>query len=224
MPDLLIDTNPQGSPAWLAARAGCVTGSRAADVVAVRKDGQPTAARADYLAQLVAEHLTGQPQETGIVTPWMQRGTELEPEARLRLEAHIDEPIFEAGFIRRALGWQDHAYHIGCSVDGYFGGSPQHGIVELKCPKPTTHLRYLREGVIPSDYWPQILHNLLVTRAEVCWFASYCPILPTPLQLFALKVERGDPDVEKRRTTYQLALSAFLSDLDTELDYWRTRA
>lgn len=223
MPELAIDTNPQGSPAWLAARAGCVTGSRAADVVAVRKDGQPTAARADYLAQLVAEHLTGQPQETGIVTPWMQRGTELEPEARLRLEAHIDEPIFEVGFIRRL--WRGPLdTPIGCSVDGYFGGSPQHGIVELKCPKPTTHLRYLREGVIPSDYWPQILHNLLVTRAEVCWFASYCPILPPPLQLFALKVERGDPDVEKRRTTYQLALSAFLSDLDTELDYWRTRA
>ena len=137
-PLFTIDPSPQGSPEWLAARAGYVTGSRAADLMAVRKDGKPSAARQDYLVQLVAERLTGQPQETGVVTPWMTRGTELEPEARAKMEVLLDEPIYECGFIKATMPEVGYFTMLGCSIDGYFGGGPQHGIIELKCPKPTT--------------------------------------------------------------------------------------
>jgi hypothetical protein len=223
LPVFTIDVAPQGSPEWLAARAGYVTGSRAHDVIAVRKDGKTSAARQDYIVQLVAERLTGQPQETGVVTPWMARGTELEPEARLRMEALIDEPIYECGFIqRRLVGGAEWAY-LGCSVDGFFGGGPQHGIVELKCPKPTTHLRTWKAGGIPEDYWPQVLHNLLVTHADVCWWGSYCPQMPAALQFYAVRVDADDPAVRQRMSDYQTALSAFLVDVDDELTYWRTR-
>jgi predicted phage-related endonuclease len=219
MSDLSIDTHPQGSPAWLAARAGCVTGSRAADVVAVRKDGTPTAARADYLAQLVAELLTGEPQETGVVTPWMTRGTELEPQARLRLEALLDAPVFESGFVWRV---SSHYFNtrLGCSVDGYVGRI-EDAIVELKCPKPATHLRYLRDRVVPDAYWPQVVHNLLVTGADVCHFASYCPQMPRALQLMHVEVVRTDEAVRDRLMAYGEALARFTADLHTELTYWR---
>jgi len=213
-----IDPSPQGSPEWLAARAGYITGSRAADVLAVRKDGKPSAARQDYLVQVVAERLTGQPQETGVVTPWMMRGTELEPAARAKMEALLDEPVYECGFIKAHM---PEAGKLGCSIDGYFGGGPQHGIVELKCPKPTTHLRYLRTLGLPTDYWPQVLHNLLVTGADTCWFGSYCPQMPERLQFFAVQVRRGEEPVETRMQDYWMALTAFLEDIDTEMDYWR---
>ena len=52
---------PQGSAEWLASRAGKVTASRIADVMAKIKTGE-AAARGDYKAQIVAEILTGTPQ------------------------------------------------------------------------------------------------------------------------------------------------------------------
>jgi len=167
---------------------------------------------------VVAERLTGQPQETGVVTPWMMRGTELEPAARAKMEALLDEPVYECGFIKAHM---PEAGKLGCSIDGYFGGGPQHGIVELKCPKPTTHLRYLRTLGLPTDYWPQVLHNLLVTGADTCWFGSYCPQMPERLQFFAVQVRRGEEPVETRMQDYWMALTAFLEDIDTEMDYWR---
>ena len=210
----VVDDSPQGSAAWLKARAGFVTGSRAADVLATRKDGTPAAARTDYLTQLVAELLTGQPQETGIVTPWMTRGTELEPQARLALERHLDQPIFECGFIRSRL------HLLGCSIDGYVGASPAHGIVELKCPKPATHLRYLKAGRIPSDYLPQVLHNLLVTTAPQAWFASFCPQMPPAMQLMVCHVRRIE--LAKELESYARAVQAFEQELITEVSNWRS--
>lgn len=48
----------QGTPEWFAARLGKVTASRVADVIARTKTGYSTS-RTNYLAQLVAERLTG---------------------------------------------------------------------------------------------------------------------------------------------------------------------
>jgi len=48
----------QGSPEWIAIRLGKVTASRVADVVARTKSGWG-ASRANYMAELIAERLTG---------------------------------------------------------------------------------------------------------------------------------------------------------------------
>ena len=52
----------QGTAAWHALRLGRVTASRVADVIAKTKTGV-SASRANYLAELVAERLTGEPGE-----------------------------------------------------------------------------------------------------------------------------------------------------------------
>ena len=75
-------TMEQGSPEWLAARAGKVTASRISDVMAAKT----TAAYRDYRAQIVAEILTGQPQESGFTNAAMQWGTDKEPLARAEYE------------------------------------------------------------------------------------------------------------------------------------------
>jgi hypothetical protein len=51
----------QGTQEWKEARAGRITASRAADVMAYGKNGRPLKARADYKGELVAEILSGQP-------------------------------------------------------------------------------------------------------------------------------------------------------------------
>jgi predicted phage-related endonuclease len=214
MVNLHIDSAAQGTPEWLAARAGYITGSRAEDIVARRKDGQPTAAYHDYLIQLVAERLTGQPQETGIVTPWMTRGTELEPAARAALEQALDEPIFECGFITRA----DDPLRVGCSIDGYIGSTDY--IVELKCPKPTTHLRYAKDDELPDAHFAQVLHNMWVTGASRAVFASYCPQMPLGLQLIVRHVPRTT--VEHALDAYGAQVAAFDVSVNEQVEYWRT--
>jgi hypothetical protein len=214
--NLHIDSAAQGTPQWLAARAGYITGSRADDIVARRKDGQPTAAYHDYLVQLVVERLTGEPQETGIVTPWMTRGTELEPYARAALEQALDAPIFECGFIT----WQTDTPRVGCSIDGYSGSSVADCIVELKCPKPTTHLRYAKMDGLPPEHYAQVLHNLWVTGASRAVFASYCPQMPLGLQLIVRHVPRTT--VEHALDAYGAQVAAFDVSVNEQVEYWRT--
>lgn len=208
-PDLYtIHPYPQGTPEWLAARVGYVTGSRAADLSAVRRDGKPAAVREDYLTQVVVERLTGQSADDTPVTPWMQRGSDLEAAARSALETRLDTLIFEIGFLRStALPW------VGCSIDGY---TSQGDIVELKVPKPKNHLRYLNAPVqLVNDYIDQCSHNLLVTGAETCWLASYCPSMPPRLQLVVEAVSRVR--VEQYRVEF---LMPFLGDVEAAVSQW----
>jgi hypothetical protein len=81
---------PQGSAEWRAARAGKVTASCMDKVLAKIKTGE-AAARRDYRAQIVAEILTGQPQDSGFVNDEMRWGIEQEPFAGRRLRGALQQ-------------------------------------------------------------------------------------------------------------------------------------
>ena len=80
----MTETVTQGSDAWKQLRLGKVTASRVADVIAKTKSGY-SASRANYMAQLIAERLTGVVAES-YVNDAMRHGTETEPEARSAYE------------------------------------------------------------------------------------------------------------------------------------------
>ena len=71
----------QGSLEWFSQRVGSVTASQVANVVAKTKTGT-SEKRKRYLYEIVAERLTGQSVDVP-VTNAMQRGIDLEPDARL---------------------------------------------------------------------------------------------------------------------------------------------
>jgi putative phage-type endonuclease len=194
----------QRSPEWFAARVGLVTGSRAADVVATIKSGE-AAARRDYRLQIVTERLTGVPQEDGYTNAAMQWGIDHEAEAFAAYEAQSGLLVTRTGFLR------DDERPIGCSLDGHIGA--YEGVLEVKCPKSSTHLSYLRRGVVPVDYYPQIAHNLLVTGAAWCDFVSFDPRFPPDLQVFVRRILRGDVGIP----AYTDALDVFLSDVAADL-------
>jgi len=100
---------------------------------------------------------------------------------------------------------------IGCSLDGHVGAFE--GICEFKAPKSATHLRYLRAGTVPTDYLPQITHNLYVSGAEWCDFLSFDPRFPAHLQTFLVRVHRADVDLDG----YATKVDAFLAEVDAEL-------
>lgn len=201
----------QRSPAWFQARAGKVTASRACDFLAKTKSGYSTS-RKNYLVQLVAERLTGQPQEDGYQSAAMLRGIELEPQAFNAYEAHTGHLPQRVGFL------QDLDLPIGSSPDGVIGDFE--GILELKVPNPATHLGYLRAGGLPADYLPQVSHHLLVSGAAYCDFMSYGPNFPDHLQVFLVRVYRSDVDL----VAYDKELRTFLSEVDRECEAVRTMA
>lgn len=206
-----ISNAPQRSPEWLAARCGLATASRAADVVAKIKSGE-AAARRDYRSQLVAERLTGQPQEDGYINSDMQRGIDLEASARIAYEAETGTFVEEVGFLRSVH------FDAGVSLDGVVGAFD--GVLEIKCPRVATHLQYLRDAKLPAKYVPQVTHQLLISGAAWCDFCSYCPALPQDLALFVVRVSAKDLDLEG----YERELTQFLDEVSEEvqlLQNWR---
>lgn len=199
----------QRSPSWFTARLGRLTGSRAADMLATIKSGE-AAARRDLRVQLVVERLTATLQEDTFVNAAIQRGIDCEPLAFVAYESLTGLMAVRSGFLSH------DTYLAGCSLDGHVGDFA--GILEVKCPKSATHLRYLRGGVVPSDYLPQITHNLWITGAEWCDFLSFDDRFPLALQTFLVRVRAADIDL----AGYEKKALAFLAEVDVELGAVRT--
>lgn len=196
---------PQQSEEWFRARAGRLTGSAAKNILATIRSGE-AAARRDYRIQLVTEQLTGEPQIDDFKNAAMQRGIDLEPVARAALEADAGYLIRQTGFLACT------GVMAGCSLDGDV--EEYTGIVELKCPKSATHLRYLRENVMPEEHRAQILHNMLITGAQWCDFASFDDRFPPDLRLWRIRIKRD----EAALAAYETEAKRFLAEVKAELD------
>ena len=194
----------QGTPEWFAIRAGKVTASRVADVIAKTKSG-PSASRANYAAQLVAERLTGT-VEAGFTNAAMQWGTEQEPFARATYEIRYDAEGEEVGFV-------DH-FSIpmaGASPDGLIGDI---GLVEIKCPNTATHISTLLDGIVPSKYYTQIQWQLDCCDRAWCDFVSFDPRLPDEMQLFVKRVHSDADYISRLRAEVEEFLAEVASTVD----------
>ena len=199
----------QRSPEWFAHRLGRVTASRIADVMAQTKSG-PGAARNNYLADLVAERLTGEARE-GFTNAAMQWGTDWEPQARTAYEFITDAEVQEVGFI-------DHPQigMAGCSPDGLVADD---GMVEIKCPNTATHIDTLLSGKIDGKYHKQMQFQLACAGRAWCDFVSFDPRLPAEMQLWVQRVERDEDAISE----IGQAVTDFLSDLDGTVAALRER-
>lgn len=172
----------QGSPEWFAQRCGLVTASRVADVVARTKTGFG-ASRANYMAQLIAERLTGTVAES-YTNAAMQWGTDMEPEARATYEFFTNSTVEPAAFVQHPS-----IAETGASPDGYVGTD---GLVEVKCPITATHIETLLGGSVAGKYVTQIQWQLACTKRQWCDFVSYDPRMPASMNLFIKRVPRDD--------------------------------
>lgn len=188
----------QGTPEWLAERAGKVTASMISNVMMKPE----TAGYRDYQAQLVAEVLTGKPQGSDFTSAAMQFGTETEPLARSAYEAETGFSVDEVGFCQHP-----NIERSGASPDGLVG---KDGLVEIKCPKVATHLAYLIADVVPVAYKNQMMFQMACTGRDWCDFVSFRPDLPEHLQLFIIRFKR-DP---ARILELETAVIAFLDGVD----------
>lgn len=194
----------QGTPEWLQERAGHVTASRAADVLATIKNGE-AATRRQYRVQVCTERLTGIPVQ-GYQNAAMLWGTMTEPEARSAYEAATGELVEQVGFIKHPeMEW------VGASPDGCIDTD---GLLEIKCPESTTHLEWMLEERLPPKHVPQVQFQLWVTGRQWVEFVSYDPRFPEPLRLFTVRVQRDEAYI----ATLAAEVQRFLADVQAMCD------
>lgn len=205
-----LHTCAQRTPEWYALRAGRLTGSAAKDMLAEIKSGE-AAARRDLRYRLIAERLSGRPQDDGYTNAAMQWGIDTEAAARMAYEARTGTIVEEVGFVALTETW------AGCSPDGFVGDD---GLLSIKCPKTSTHIRYLREGRMPPEYVPQALCELWVTGRQSVDFFSFDPRLPEPLQVFLMSYPRDQQLID----VFAAKALAFLAEVDREVEALQTMA
>lgn len=193
----------QGSPEWFAERVGKVTASRVADVVARTKSGWG-ASRANYMAELIAERLTGAKSE-GFVNAAMQHGIDTEPQARDAYSFYAGVDVEQVGFIAHPT-----IEMSGASPDGLVGND---GLVEIKCPSTATHIDTLLDGKVPERYVLQMQWQMACTGRKWCDFVSFDPRMPESMRLFIKRVERD----EKLIASLEKDVELFLREVETKV-------
>lgn len=193
----------QRTDEWFSARLGKVTASRVADVVAKTKSGWG-ASRANYMAELVAERLTGQKGQS-FMTGAIQWGVDNEAGARGAYETERGVLVSEVGFIIHPS-----IPNSGASPDGLVEDD---GLVEIKCPNTNTHLDFLLGGEISDRYILQMQWQMACTGRKWCDFVSYDPRMPKNMQLKIVRVPRDDGKIA------QLVgdVKSFLDELDKKV-------
>ena len=172
----------QGSPEWHQARCGIISASNMKSLFTSKGEKTASGVRETYLNQVIAERLMQKPMDT-YTSYDMERGTQLEAQARATFEMYLDVTVQEVGFHMHL----DH--DIGCSPDGLFADTG----VEIKCPKANTHVRYMRSKKLPSEYLQQVQGTMYVMNLERYYFMSYHP----DLKPIIIEVKRDNELIDK---------------------------
>lgn len=177
---MIITDHEQGSPEWFESRLGIPSASSYSKLVT--STGKRASTFDDYCYQLACERITGERTDT-FKTPAMERGNELEEEARAAYEFIYEKEVIETGFIL------DNSKLFGCSPDGLININDTYGHgLEIKCPMAKTHLKYLDNGKLPTEYKAQVHGCMLVTELPYWDFISYHP----QIEMFFIRVERDE--------------------------------
>jgi len=162
----------QNSPEWFAARCGLPTASNFSAILA-KGEGKT---RKSYLNKLAAEIITGEPGES-FTTQAMERGREMEAEARDLYEFLTDETMYEVGFIKSG--------DKGASPDRLVGPN---GGLEIKTQRGDLLVETLLANKFPSEHKAQVQGNLWVCEREWWDLVVYWPRMP----MFRIRAYRDE--------------------------------
>lgn len=190
-------TVEQGSLEWHMERAGRVTGTSLQSALGAKyskpKDKWTLGDKKVQLTlsyELIAERMT-EVQIVELNTAAVERGRELEPFAIKAVSKKKDINFEECGMLI-----SEFHPEFGFSPDAIY--KTTQGVIvgglETKCPSSKKHIEYLINGVVPSEYYWQVLSPFICSDEILWWdFASYddrnyeCP-------LFCTRVHRDDVD------------------------------
>lgn len=150
----------QGGEEWKRLHIGVPSASRFKAIMASGRDGDASKTRAKLLYQMAGEILTGEPAET-FKNAVMQRGIEMEPEAREHYAFRPNVELTSVGFARRTIG----RVTVGCSPDSLVG---KDGLLEIKTMAPDMLIELLQSGRFPTEHRAQVHGSLWVLKRQWC--------------------------------------------------------
>jgi putative phage-type endonuclease len=148
----------QCSEEWFAIRAKKMTASHA-QAIATAGKGLET-----YIYDKMAEFYSTAPKEN-YSNPDIERGNELEDQARDVYELETGEEVRKVGFV-------EIDKFVGFSPDGLVG---KDGGVEIKCLNDVNHFKLILTNKIPSQYLWQIQMTLYLSKKNWWDFVAYNP-------------------------------------------------
>ena len=196
---MIILDHEQGSDEWLESRLGKPSASNFKKLVTTK--GEPSKQAVSYVHELIGERLPGE-SDSFYTNEHMERGKELEQEARQAYEFIHDVDVTEHGFILHDSG------EYGCSPDGviYQDENIVSGL-EIKCPKASTMVKYhLNPDTFKSAYFQQVQGCMLITGAQSWDLFAYHPKVKPLL----IPVMRDDEFLAKLQTEIDKSVESIL--------------
>lgn len=192
----------QKTPEWYFERLGKLSGS---DFHVFLGD---SAAKQDKIWEKISERKWMDTDSEEFFSPYTERGSMLEHEARRIYSATYEVPVREVGLVEEDGEFDTWAV---CSPDGLVGDD---GIIEIKCLVAKYHNQYTtpsskKYGYISPQYKTQVQFNLLVTGRKWCDFIYYHPRA-------GLFVKRIEPD-PKYQEKIKVALREAIKTIEENL-------
>lgn len=162
---------PDGSPdpRWMAIRSGKWTASHAAAIMSkIGERGGMTLGLQDLVKSVAWGRVYGADNEPRYQSSAMQRGNEMEAEARDWYAFTSDALIDEVGFVEHAT-----IPHVGWSPDGLFAVDTAG--IEIKCLLHKAWMDVKRTHQVPPEYRWQCRWAMWVGQLESLDFIAYHP-------------------------------------------------
>lgn len=188
----------QRSEGWHKDRAGRATAT-GFNTIIVNGTGAET-----YKAELVGERIAGYVNEI-YKSRAMLDGIEREALARLEYKLKTGNEVLECGFFAH------NEIMAGASPDGLVNHD---GLIEVKSPTESTHLKTLHTGKIPNQYYWQMMGQMWMTDRLWCDYVSFHPKFGEA-SLYIKRVERDESAIEELKS----AVENFLIQVEQEVQF-----
>lgn len=175
------------------------------------KKYKPSAARMQYMKDLLAERVTGNSVHH-YVSPEMKHGLEWEPTAKVEYEMH-------SGNIIQRCETIDHptVENFAATPDGLLGRT---GVLEVKCPTSPVFCDWVIAGVVPEIHKAQMIAQLACTGRNHAMFVAFDPtVRDKSKRLFVRLFEPSALEIQ----LIESHAKQFLRELDAMFDQF-TRA
>jgi len=193
---IIVDNISQGTTEWDNLRAGNPGASSISKIITNK--GERSKQRDDYMRQLAGELITGHCEET-FKSIHMENGLLREESARSSFELIKDVEIRKV-----ALVYKDEQRKFHVSPDGLIG---DYAGIEIKNPMMKTHVKYLLDKKLPSDYFSQIQMSLYTCELDLYYFMScYAGLPPLILEIRRDEDFIGKLKVELEKFCLSLAM------------------